>query len=401
MRPLADCPARGGRRRARRPSRPRAFYPGTQAPTSSKHIGAAPSSNHGTHSSPGGQFGLPSSQNAEQQPGSKQLASAAPQKNPGSHALANEHPSPCWPTSPDASITHENEAPPWMHTSPGAHETGLSGSHTGRHSTSTSWLLIVHAVLTTSQIGCSIEQVHSAMQVPWLFSSAFQHIAPFSHESIPLTPLPSTVHTSPTLSGPAGTHFVAFQLPPPSSAHALHFSPSAQSCANRSHSAPLPASGAQMKSHDVESPSVVVPDVPVDAANGSSSPACFGSCSCSPLVGRFVSGATPLHDPGGGTSITHSSPVVEPVSPGPVSSVIVPTDVAGLVDVVTVGPVVDVDDDVGSLAGVSPSGPAVVPGTLELLSVPVVVAIVAVVSLSGPHATAHSNETRVNGEKRR
>jgi hypothetical protein len=155
-----------------------------------------------------------------------------------------------------------------------------------------------------------------------------------------------------------------------------------------------------MNTHVVESPSVVVP---VDAANGSSSPivrASFGRIDRT-VDGRGCSGAPLAHDPGGGTSMMQSPPVVESVS---ATSVVpaVPTEVTGfIVVVVTPGPVVvDVVVDVGSLAGVFPPGPAVVPGTLELPSVPVVVACVAVVSFSGPQATNHSDDRTVSAGER-
>ena len=70
----------------------------------------------------------------------------------------------------------------------------------------------------------------------------YSHIELVSHESMPLTPEPSTVHGSPGASGlgSSGEHFVAFQELPPSFAHGMHFSPFGQSCAHTSHSIEVP-----------------------------------------------------------------------------------------------------------------------------------------------------------------
>jgi hypothetical protein len=63
------------------------------------------------------------------------------------------------------------------------------------------------------------------MQVPInVCPSTFQHIAPASQLSTPLTPFPSTVQGSPGLAGfgSIGEHLSAFHEPPPSFAHGMH-----------------------------------------------------------------------------------------------------------------------------------------------------------------------------------
>jgi hypothetical protein len=98
----------------------------------------------------------------------------------------------------------------------------------------------------SSQIGASGVPLHRATQVPMFMSSTSQHIAPAWQSSMPLTPLPSAMHTSPgTFIPVTGTHLVAFQAPPPPSAQAVHFSPGAQSCLKTSHSFAEPTSGGQ------------------------------------------------------------------------------------------------------------------------------------------------------------
>src|SRR5688572_31997288 len=100
------------------------------------------------------------------------------------------------------------------------------------------------------QIGSSALPVHIPMHVPAPDSSTSQHIAPMSQSSIPLKPLPSTVHGSPGAAGSesSGEQRVAFHCAPPSFAHGMHFSPAGQSCANRSHSNDTPPpSGVSMK----------------------------------------------------------------------------------------------------------------------------------------------------------
>src|SRR5690606_32331103 len=72
---------------------------------------------------------------------------------------------------------------------------------------------------------------------------------------------------TPAGSSTTGTHFVAFQTFPPSFAHAVHFSPGRQSCANRSHSkATPPPSGPMRKTTPVVSMSSAPAVVPVSSA---------------------------------------------------------------------------------------------------------------------------------------
>jgi hypothetical protein len=81
--------------------------------------------------------------------------------------------------------------------------------------------------------------MQNAMHVPmFVCGSTFQHIDEISQLSIPDTPEPSTVHSSPGCAGAgsSGEQRVAFHELPPSFAHGMHFSPSGQSCAQISHS---------------------------------------------------------------------------------------------------------------------------------------------------------------------
>src|SRR5690349_16293716 len=113
--------------------------------------------------------------------------------------------------------------------------------------------------------------MQNAMHVPMLVSgSTFQHIDETSQLSMPLTPEPSTVHSSPTDAGAgsSGEQRVAFQALPPSFAHGMHFSPSGQSCAQISHSMLTPPpSGGVMKPMPVIVPLPVVSPPVLDSAS--------------------------------------------------------------------------------------------------------------------------------------
>src|SRR5688572_440216 len=101
---------------------------------------------------------------------------------------------------------------------------------------------------------------------PRPIASTFQHIRPMSQLSMPDTPEPSTMHSSPACCGfgSSGEQRVEFHAGPPSFAHGMHFSSLGQSCANRSHSnTPGPPSGLQMKlPHGLSPPSVAESSAP-------------------------------------------------------------------------------------------------------------------------------------------
>src|SRR5690606_31872745 len=131
-------------------------------------------------------------------------------RKPGSQALMYSHASYCAPPSPEASSTHRNallSCGLGMHrSSPG--QSCSSGSQNGRHRVSTPPFEIRHEVIGVAQLGASGEPTHCATHTPTP-SVTSQHITPFSQLSMPLTPLPSTVHGSPTAPGFAisGVHF--------------------------------------------------------------------------------------------------------------------------------------------------------------------------------------------------
>src|SRR5687768_123031 len=162
----------------------------------------------------------------------------------------NEHASPGAPPAPEASGAQWNSSPAPKQPLPASHASGSSGLHTGRHSASTPWLVITHEVFGVLHTGDASEHEHCSMQWPMLVSpSTPKHIAPSSQSSMPETPLPSTVHASPTVPGSSaiGVQRVAFHELPPSFAHGIHFSPPGQSCAKMSQSSAPPASGSSMK----------------------------------------------------------------------------------------------------------------------------------------------------------
>lgn len=169
----------------------------------------------------------------------------------------------------------------------------------------------------SSQYGSAGLPVHRATQVPAFVSgSTSQHIAPMSHESIPLTPLPSTTHGSPTSagSGSMAVQRVAFQELLPSFAHGMHFMPAAQFCAHRSHSCPPPRSGCPRKR--LGNP-VVSSSPPVDSSAGATGlpvvvvPSSLDppthSGSCSPQASPSRTSATQRCARGDGGSLTRSS----------------------------------------------------------------------------------------------
>src|SRR5687768_10083381 len=109
-----------------------------------------------------------------------------------------------------------------------------SGSQLGKQRISVPSLRIEQLALGSSHTGFASLPEQNWMHTPTLVSgSTFQHIDETSQLSMPLTPEPSTMHSSPTDAGAgsSGEHRVAFQALPPSFAHGMHFSSTGQSCA--------------------------------------------------------------------------------------------------------------------------------------------------------------------------
>lgn len=181
-----------------------------------------------------------SAQKGVQQPGCGHSGSTpgSAQKRPGAHWAICEQSAPYPPDPGDASGRHVYPPSIGVQSAPSAHASGASGSQLGRQRMSTPSFETEQNVPASAQVGSSGDPSQRPTQVPVsACGSTHQHIAPASHESIPLAALPSTVHGSPGLPGigSTGTHLTEFHVPPPSSAHALHFCPSGQSLAHRSH----------------------------------------------------------------------------------------------------------------------------------------------------------------------
>lgn len=180
-----------------------------------------------------------SAQKGVQQPGCGHSGSTpgSAQKRPGAHWAICEQSAPYPPDPGDASGRHVYPPSIGVQSSPSAHASGASGSQLGRQRMSTPSFETEQNVPASAQVGSSGDPSQRPTQVPVsVCGSTHQHIAPASHESIPLAALPSTVHGSPGLPGigSTGTHLVAFHEPPPSFAQALHFWPSGQSSFQRS-----------------------------------------------------------------------------------------------------------------------------------------------------------------------
>ncbi len=105
-----------------------------------------------------------------------------------------------------------------MHACPSP-QSCTSGSHQGLQKNSVSLLTTMQS-FPGKHIGSSPDPVQYATHVPSFIAFTSQQNDDASQLSIPLIPSPTTKHASPTptASSITGTHFVAFQNDPPSSA---------------------------------------------------------------------------------------------------------------------------------------------------------------------------------------